>query len=68
MQLTGGKEPAILDALAAAYAEAGRFTDAVQTARRALDLAVQSNEPQLAGALRGRLALYEAGKPFRVMP
>jgi len=34
MQLSGGKDPAILDALAAAYAETNRFADAALTARR----------------------------------
>ncbi len=35
VQLSGGKDPAILDTLAAAYAEAGRFAEAVLTERRA---------------------------------
>ena len=30
VKLSGGQEPAILDTLAAAYAEAGRFADAVE--------------------------------------
>ena len=54
-----------LDTLAAAYAEADRFAEAVQTARKALDLATRHNDRALADALRARIALYEAGKPFR---
>jgi tetratricopeptide (TPR) repeat protein len=36
--LTGGQNPAYLDTLAAAFAEAGRFPEALETARRALPL------------------------------
>ncbi len=60
--LSGGKDAMILDSLAAAYAECGRFADAVATARKALDLA--SDKDQRA-ALLDRLELYKAGKPFR---
>ena len=65
VQLSGGQEPAILGTLAAAYAEAGRFPEAVQTARNALDLATQQNQQALAHALRAKIALYEAGRPYR---
>ncbi|MGB7591155.1 MAG: tetratricopeptide repeat protein, partial [Terriglobia bacterium] len=67
-QISGGQDPAILDALAAAYAEAGRFSDAVQTAKRALNLATQQNQQELAQALRSALSLYEAGTPLRESP
>ncbi len=63
-RLSGGREPVLLDTLAAAYAEAGRFPEAVQTERRALDLAAQGQSPQIAQELRSRLSLYEAGKAF----
>ena len=65
VKLSGGQDPAILGTLAAAYAEAGRFSEAVQTARKAADLAVQQKQQPLADALRAKIALYEAGKPFR---
>jgi len=61
VKLSGAKDPATLDTLAAAYAEAGRFPEAVQTARQALALAT---EP-LANELKGRIALYESNQPFR---
>jgi len=64
-KLTGGQQPAILDTLAAAYAEAGRFTEAADTARHALAIANQQNDSQLAAGLRGRISLYEANTPFR---
>jgi Flp pilus assembly protein TadD len=63
-ELTGGKNPTILHTLAAAYAEAGRFSDAVETAQRALRLAEAQNDPGLVGALQSELILYQAGKPF----
>jgi Flp pilus assembly protein TadD len=64
-QLTAGREPAVLDTLAAAYAEAGRFPEAVESARQALALARQQGKRPLAEALQGRLALYEARTPCR---
>jgi tetratricopeptide (TPR) repeat protein len=64
-QLSGGRDPAILDTLAAAFAEVGRFPEAVQTTRRALDLATQQNKQPLAAVLKARIALYEANTPFR---
>jgi tetratricopeptide (TPR) repeat protein len=65
VQLSEGEDPVVLDTLGAAYAEAGRFADALETARRALDLATQQNIGPLAGTLRRRIALYEARIPYR---
>jgi tetratricopeptide (TPR) repeat protein len=59
LQLTGGKDAAVLDTLAAAYARKEQYADAVSTARRALALAA-ARDPQLAEAIRRRLAEYEA--------
>ncbi len=67
-QLCEGKRPDVLDTLAAAYAEAGRFPEALATARQALELARQQNNPSLADAVRARIALYEAGQPFHERP
>jgi tetratricopeptide (TPR) repeat protein len=61
VKLSGAKDPATLDTLAAAYAEAGRFPEAVQTARQALALATGP----FADELKGRIALYESNQPFR---
>ena len=63
--MSGGQDPVILDTLAAAFAEVGRFPEAVQTTRQALALATQQNNLLLAGDLKARLALYEANIPFR---
>src|SRR5262249_14724548 len=45
--LSGGNEASMLDALAAAYAEVGRFPDAVATEQKALSLAAGRESPQL---------------------
>jgi tetratricopeptide (TPR) repeat protein len=63
-ELTGGKNPIILHTLAAAFAEAGRFPEAVETAQRALHLAEAQSNPDLAGQLQSEMKLYEAGLPF----
>jgi protein O-mannosyl-transferase len=63
--LAGMESPQLLDTLAAAYAEAGRFPEAVETARRALNLPATRNNPPLAEAIQARLKLYEAHAPFR---
>jgi hypothetical protein len=54
-----------LDVLAAAYAEAGRFAEAVTTARRARYLAGAAGAGALAAAIAARLARYENGEPYR---
>jgi tetratricopeptide (TPR) repeat protein len=63
--LPGGQEPPILDTLAAAYAEAGRFTEAVETERRAMDIATSRNQTELREELAARIRLYEKKTPFR---
>ncbi len=68
VEVSGGREPAFLDALAAAYAEAGRFREASLTAHRALSLAEKTNAQPLAEALRARITLYDGGLPFRESP
>jgi hypothetical protein len=65
VEISGGKDARLLDTLAAAYAEKGQFADAVATARRAQALAAQQNQAALADAIGGRIALYEADRPFR---
>lgn len=58
--LTNPADPQVLDTLAAAYAEANRFEDAVATARRAL-----SAHPADPGGLLRRLERYQARHPWR---
>jgi Flp pilus assembly protein TadD len=61
VDLSHGSDPRMLDTLAAAYAEMGRFREAVETARKALDLAAQP----LAPAIKARIEMYERNQPFR---
>jgi Flp pilus assembly protein TadD len=60
VELSGGNEPLSLEMLAAVYAELGRFSDAVQTANRALSVATNLNDAALVEELRARLAFYES--------
>ena len=61
-ELTGRRDPRYLDLLAAAYAEAGRFPEAVAAARQAADTAAALGRDSQAAAIRERLRLFEAGK------
>jgi len=58
-------DPVLFDTLAAAYAESGRFPEAVHTAQHALDLAVQQNASSLVDGLKAKIATYESHSPFR---
>jgi tetratricopeptide (TPR) repeat protein len=58
-------DPSLLDTLAAAYAEAGRFPEAHATASRALEGATAASNTDLSGAIKGRITLYENQTPFR---
>jgi hypothetical protein len=60
MQITGSRDSATLDTLAAAYAENNRFEDAIATARRAI-----AAHPAQAQAIQRHLERYQAGKPWR---
>ena len=64
---TDNKVPQFLDTLAAAYAEAGRFGDAVNTASRLLNMLGPEHEA-MAQQVRRRLQLYKTGKPYRDSP
>lgn len=67
-ELTQWKDVALLDTLAAAYAEAGEFDEAIKWQEKAL------NSPDLASRFGGeaelekarlRLKLYQERKPYR---
>ncbi|MBN1670292.1 MAG: tetratricopeptide repeat protein [Kiritimatiellae bacterium] len=58
------RDPDMLDVLAAAYAAAGRYADAVRVAREAMDLASQLGRGELTEKLRARLALYGRHQPY----
>jgi tetratricopeptide (TPR) repeat protein len=67
-QLTGGKDPAILDTLSAAYAEEGRFAKAMEIEQQALELATQQGNATLTSKLKTHLGLYSSNEPLRVLP
>jgi tetratricopeptide (TPR) repeat protein len=64
-QMTSYQQPELLDTLAAAYAEAGNFTEAISTAERAAELARAAGRTDLAREIQPRLALYRQGRPYR---
>lgn len=64
-QLTHSARPLMLGTLAAAYAETGQFTNAVETARRAETLAAQQGDAGLAAKNRTLRQQYEQGQPHR---
>ncbi len=61
-RLSGGDDARSLDVRAAAYAAAGRFTEAVRDAQVALDLATRRGDVALAEAIEERLTAYRAGR------
>ncbi len=65
VELTQGKEPAFLDALAAAYAQSSRFPEACELVSKAIEILPQGPTSPQADALRARLALYKEEKPYR---
>jgi len=62
----GAPSVAAFDALAAAYASAGRFEEAVKAARSGIELAVSAGQQEAAAQFRVRLQLYQSRKPFRM--
>jgi Flp pilus assembly protein TadD len=66
-QAAGGGNPLFLRTLAAAYAEAGDFQDAVQTAQKALQLTGAQPNSAIAGALHREIKLYESGRRFEAV-
>jgi protein O-mannosyl-transferase len=64
VQLSSGKDANYLRTLAAAYAETGRFAEAAETGRRALQAAQTQGNSMLANTIRDEIALYELGLPY----
>ena len=63
-ELTDYKQLELLDTLAAAYAAAGRFSDAVTAAQKTLELARLSEQKELAEEIRDRLGLYKTSQRY----
>jgi serine/threonine-protein kinase len=64
-ELTGWRDPGILDTLAAACAEAGDFDSAVMWGKKAMGLLVKDDETNRRD-FGARLELYQAKKPYRM--
>jgi tetratricopeptide (TPR) repeat protein len=63
--VSGGRQPFVLDALAMAYAEAGRFQDAQKAVQDAIDIAAASGSTNMVPKLQDRLRLYQSNVPYR---
>ena len=65
MALSGGEQPSILDTLAMAYAESGRFDEAVKAEQTAAEILRSSKDQVAINEAAERLALYQSRRPFR---
>jgi tetratricopeptide (TPR) repeat protein len=63
-ELTHYRETVMVGTLAAAYAETGRFDEAMATAEKACALASDSGEQELLRKNRELLALYRQHQPY----
>lgn len=63
--LTRSESPIISATLAAAYAEVGRFSEALNAAQRALQLAIAEGNQVRANAIREQIELYQSGAAYR---
>jgi hypothetical protein len=63
-ELTQYRTAVFVGTLAAAYAEAGRFEDAIRTAEKASELAIASGANELAEKNLKLLKLYREGRPY----
>jgi Flp pilus assembly protein TadD len=66
--VSGYRQARALGALGAAYAEAGRFPEAVQVTQMAIKAAKGNGENGLAVVGEQLLKLFRAGKPYREAP
>jgi tetratricopeptide (TPR) repeat protein len=67
-QLSDGKDAGLLDTLSAAYAENGRFDDAIAAEQQAVALAGQDGDATLETTLKAHMARYALKEPLRETP
>jgi tetratricopeptide (TPR) repeat protein len=67
-QITGYRVPVIVNTLAAAYAEAGRFDDAVVAEEKARQLAIDMGHPDAADKLLETIQLYKSHRAYHEAP
>ena len=65
LRISGQRIPIIFRTLAAAYAETGEFSKAIQNAQKGIELANSQGNSDLAAELQGNIALYEQRRPLR---
>ena len=65
-ELTHFQEPLFIGTLAAAYAEAGRFNDAIDAAKKARDVAQAQGKPAIANRNTQLMELYQSGHAFHM--
>ncbi len=63
-ELTSYRNPSYLGTLAAAYASAGKFPEAIDTAQKAVTLADAAGQLQIKDAIQYQLTFYTQGKPY----
>jgi nicotinamide riboside transporter PnuC len=63
-ELTGYQNASVMDTLAAAYAAAGRFQEAIETAGKAVNLAASMGNEKAVEEILRRLELYKARQPY----
>jgi tetratricopeptide (TPR) repeat protein len=63
-EATQYKVPTMIGTLAAAYAEAGKFNDAILAGRKARQLALETGQKDIASKNEELLQWYEAGKAY----
>jgi Flp pilus assembly protein TadD len=66
LEIAGQDDYSILDTLSVAYAEAGRFDEAVVVARKASKIAREQGQQKLARGIEQRLLLFESKSPYRM--
>ena len=64
-ELTKFSQPEHLDTLAAAYAAAGNFPEAITTAEKAIALTISFKQKEIAVEIQKQLELYKAKTPYR---
>jgi tetratricopeptide (TPR) repeat protein len=64
-ELSGGKDPDIVNTLSAAYASAGQYSDAITTAQQAMQRAASQGDNVTVNQLQSEIALYRVNLPLR---
>jgi tetratricopeptide (TPR) repeat protein len=66
--IAGDKQPMLIATLAAAYAEAGKFPEAIAAAQNALSLARSNGDAKTAELAENLLTAFQSNQPYREEP